>query len=395
MGDGRVIIAVMPAQCPAPSPATGPRMPYWTPGSERHDIDAIRWWIEVHGLRPEVGGPVHEAITALERLEANAPIDDREPPLHQFIRTKMAQALGWSIRALWGRGARPGAQVDRSFVKQLLRPDLRGGFSLPSGVNVLWTAARWHQVGGGSLRICGDGVPGIDLIWKPAELGELTIHAECKDRAVARSLKEGQAELAQFLKTKLIETAGLSRPSNGLAVVVLGFQTSVVVARQLQETFQQAVKDARPALIAKGCDLSDAVLGQFVGFDCEPALPFVDMSNHGTLLLVARRDAPNPALDVAQPLLEKLYGEQSRDAVLPFASRSDERLSIREDIQPYLGMSEADRARAMSKLTAWARDVAEEAEQPARVWGWKDPLAEETIHLLRRLHLERRGDSNR
>jgi len=307
----------------------------------------------------------------------------------------MAMVLGWSIRVLWGRGARPGATVDGTFVKQLLRPDLRGGFSLPSGVNVLWTAARWHQAGGGSLRICGDGVRGIDLIWKPAGLGELVIHAECKDRAVARSLVEGKAEFAQFLRSKLTETAGLPRPPNGITVVVLGFQTSVSVARQLQVTFEKAVTDARPALVAEGNDLPDAVLGNFVGFDFEPTIPFVDMSDRATLLLLSRRDTPNPALAVVEPLLQELYGMESRDAVLPFASRSDERLSIREDIQPYLGMSEADRAHAMSKLTAWARDVAEEADQPARVWGWKDPLAPETLKMLRRLHAEPRRSPTR
>src|SRR4051812_12340055 len=117
----------MGASCPAPAPAASKRMPYWTPGSERYDLDAIRWLFEHEGLAISESSPIRKALTALERMESDAPLLPGEPALHQFITTKMAQVLGWSIRALWGEGAPPGACADKTFIKQLQMPDLEGG----------------------------------------------------------------------------------------------------------------------------------------------------------------------------------------------------------------------------------------------------------------------------
>jgi hypothetical protein len=59
--------------------------------------------------------------------------------------------------------------------------------------------------------------------------------------------------------------------------------------------------------------------------------------------------------------------------------------SIREDIAPYAGMSEADRSETVSELCRWARDAIEASPNPAQAWAWEDKRSAESLALWKRL----------
>jgi hypothetical protein len=59
--------------------------------------------------------------------------------------------------------------------------------------------------------------------------------------------------------------------------------------------------------------------------------------------------------------------------------------AIREDVLPYLGMTQEQRAEATSELCRWARDAIEASPDPVAAWRSEDPRSPESLALWQRL----------
>jgi hypothetical protein len=65
--------------------------------------------------------------------------------------------------------------------------------------------------------------------------------------------------------------------------------------------------------------------------------------------------------------------------------------SVRDEVAPYLGMSEADRLRLSRELCREAAAILRQRPDPDRWWEWVDPLPESTVAALRRLGMRGPG----
>jgi hypothetical protein len=206
----------------------------------------------------------------------------------------LASRLVWAIRVLEGAG-HPRVQFDQTAVADLLKTDLPVGDprqpAMPAGTETFVLAARLINMSGGSIRICGTGSVGCDLLWSPPTGPSLRI--ERKDRAFRAAFDSTPNQLWDWLGGQIAGASGgfVNDPAKP-RIVVVGAPVEGSLGRELLAGFPEFVRKLKERFDrhekTKGSPLVQhipaAVCLHVAGLELDPFRPdeqthFLELSN--------------------------------------------------------------------------------------------------------------------
>lgn len=303
---------VRPKALLAKVPPAGRLMPLLADYTPAEAGDVIRQVVKAYtGKTITSGSPLDRWVTALDVAKLTPTKDPW--PIHGTKLTRVdlfdlreALRLAWSLGVL--HAPRHKVTISPSAIDELLLPDnasAPAASRMPSGVSLLYQAARLLQAAGGEMTVFGRESKGRDLLWKK---NGGTASIERKDRAFAQTADTSKVQ--DFLKNKLVEASDGLTSHGGARIVSIGHATTTIAeARELRDSFKARLKG-----LLKGIPVSawpHAAYCCFVGY--EEVNGYQEAADFGDFVHIDRKGFRTPPAYVkVRPGFVKAYSIKSK-----------------------------------------------------------------------------------